>query len=83
MKTRLLLIIGIIVIITIPISTVLWTEYGMVCNNAVVEHLKKYSNVFEDSTTYDTYEINAIGLPFGVHGLNVKECVESILENKN
>jgi len=83
MKTRLLIIVGIIPILTIPIGSMLWQDYGMVCNNAVVEHLDKYSNVFEDSTTYDTYGINEIGLPFGVHGWNIKECVDFTFEQRN
>ena len=76
------MIIGIIAIITIPISAVLWTEYGMVCNNAVVEHLQKYSNVFDDSITYDTYGIEEIGYPFGVHSYNIKQCIDFVLENR-
>ncbi len=82
MKSRLLIIIGLIAILTISIGAVLWPEYGMVCNNAVVQHLQKYSNVFGDDITYDTYGIEEIGYPFGVHGLNVKECVDSILEKR-
>ncbi len=80
MKTRLLLIIGIISIIVVSIFTVMWPEYGMVCNNAVVEHLQKYSNLFDENTTHQTYGILEIGYPFGVYSWNVKECVDFVLE---
>lgn len=82
MKSRLLIIIivGMIVIITISIGAVMWPEYGMVCNNAVVEHLQKYSNLFDDGTTHETYGIIEIGFPFGVHPENVKECMDSVLK---
>lgn len=60
----------------------LWQDYGMVCNNAVVEHLDKYSNVFESSVTYNNYSLESIGFPFGVHGLNLKECVDFTIEQR-
>ena len=82
MKTRLLIIIGILSIIVISIFAVMWPEYGMVCNKAVVEHLQKYSNVFDDGITYDTYGIEEIGLPFGVHPGNLRECVDFVLEKR-
>ena len=82
MKTRFLMIAGISSMLLIPIGYVMWTEYGMVCNNAVADHLQKYSNLFDEDTTYETYGINAIGLPFGVHPGNVKECVDFILEKR-
>jgi hypothetical protein len=82
MKTRLLIIVGIITMITIPISTELWTEYGMVCNNAVVKHLQKYSNAFEDSISHYNYFINEVGYEFGVHPGNIKECVDFTFEQR-
>ncbi|MCH9657443.1 hypothetical protein K0U27_01895 [archaeon] len=82
MKTRFLIIIGIFSIIMLFIFAVMWPKYGMVCNNAVVEHLQKYSNVFDDDITYDTYGIEGIGFPFGVHEWNVKECVDFTLEKR-
>jgi len=83
LKTRLLIIIGISSIIAISIFVVAWPEYGMVCNNAVVVHLQKYSNLFDENTTKETYGILEIGYPFGVHPGNVKECVDSVLEKRS
>ena len=80
MKTRLLIIIGILSIIMISIFAVMWPEYGMVCNHAVVKHLQKYSNLFDENTTRQTYGIAEIGYPFGVHSWNVNECVDFVLE---
>ena len=82
MKNRLLITIGLITILIILMGVVLWPEYGMVCNNAVVEHLQKYSNVFDESIVYDTYGIEDIGLPFGVHSVNLQECVNLVLEKR-
>ena len=82
MKIRLCIIIGLIVIIMISIGIVLWSEYGMVCNNAVVAHLQKHSNLFWDEVTYDTYGIEDIGYPFGVHSWNVQECVNFTFEKR-
>ena len=82
MKTRLLIIIGISLLFVISTSIVLWTEYGMVCNNAVVAHLQKYSNLFDENTTKETYVILEIGYPFGVHSWNVKQCVDHVLEQR-
>ena len=59
----------------------LWLEYGIVCNDHVVEHLRKYSNLFDGNTTKETFAIHAIGYPFGVHELNVKECVDYVFAN--
>lgn len=69
-------------IFVISISAVLWLEYGMVCNNAVVAHLQEYSNLFDENTTKDTYGILEVGYPFGVHSWNVKECVDYVLEQR-
>jgi hypothetical protein len=82
MKTKLLIIIGISSLFVISTSVVLWPEYGMVCNNAVTTHLQKYSNLFDENTTKETYGIEEIGLPFGVHPGNMKECVDSVLEKR-
>ncbi|WP_016940284.1 hypothetical protein [Candidatus Nitrosopumilus sediminis] len=54
MKTRLLGIVGISTLFVISTSVVLWSEYGMVCNNAVVAHLQEYSNLFDENTTKET-----------------------------
>ncbi len=69
-------------VFTIPIFAFMWTEYGTVCNEHVVEHLKKYSNLFDKNTTKETYGILEIGYSFGVHGGNIKECVDYVLEQK-
>lgn len=82
MKTRLLIIIGISLLFVISTSVVIWPEYGMVCNNAVVAHLQKYSNLFDEDTTQETLAIEDIGYPFGVHSWNVKQCVDHVLEQR-
>lgn len=82
MKTNLLIIIVISSLFVISIGIVLWPEYGIVCNNAVDTHLQRYSNLFDENTTHETYVIEAIGLPFGVHPGNVKECVDDVLEQR-
>ena len=82
MKTRFLITIGIFSVITVSIFAVMWSEYGMVCNNAVSAHLQENSNLFWDEVTYDTYVIESIGFPFGVHSWNVQECVNFTLEER-
>lgn len=71
---------GLITMLTISIGVVMWLEYGMVCNNAVVNHLHKYSNLFSEGITHDTYVIFHIGVPFGVHSGNLQECVNFTIE---
>lgn len=66
----------------VSISAVIWEEYGMVCNNAVIGHLQKYSNLFDENTPSQTYIMLDIGYPFGVHSWNVKECVDFVLEKR-
>lgn len=85
MKTRLLMIIIVSTIVSIPVilvSAFTWIEYGMVCNNTVVKHLQKHSNLFDENTTKETFGGLDIGYPFGVHGGNVKECVDYVLEQR-
>ena len=60
----------------------MWIEYGIVCNDHVVEHLQRYSNLFDENTTRDTFGMNEIGYPFGVHGGNIQECVDYVFENR-
>ena len=69
-------------LVVISMGNVMWIEYGMVCNNAVAKHLQKYSNLFDENTTRDTYGILEIGLSFGVHPGNVKECVDFVFEQQ-
>ncbi len=78
----LLAIIGISLLFVISTSVVLWPEYGMVCNNAVTKHLQKHSNLFDENTTHETYAIQDIGFPFGVHSWNVQECVNYTFEQR-
>ena len=82
MKTIFLIIVGIIAFLTFPLSNVVWTEYGMVCNNAVKDHLGKYSNAFDDSVSHYNYFINEVGYEFGVHPGNIKECVDFTFEQR-
>ena len=81
-NTKLLAVLGISATIIISIFAVMWQEYGMVCNNAVTKHLQKYSNLFWDEVTYETYAIENIGFPFGVHSWNVQECVNFTFEER-
>jgi len=81
MKTRLLIIIGIITLVAISSGVVMWLEYGVVCNKAVLDHLQKYSNLFDEN--FDgKFAILDIGYPFGVHDLNIQECVQHVLEKR-
>ena len=83
MKTRVLVIIAVSSALVIPIGYFLWIEYGMVCNNAVRQHLEKYSNLFDENTTFETYAVHEVGTPFGVHSWNMQECVNHILEKRS
>ena len=60
----------------------LWIEYGIVCNNHVVDQLRKYSNLFDGNTTRETFGMLDIGYPFGVHGGNIQESVDYVFENR-
>ena len=82
MKTKLLIVLGMSLIFTIYIGSIIWVEYVMVCSNTAVTHLQKYSNLFDENTTKETYGILEIGYPFGVHGGNIKECVDFVLEQR-
>lgn len=66
------------VVITALASAVLWIQYGAVCNPAVVDHLHKYSNLFDEGFDGE-FVINDIGLPFGVTELGIRECVNRIV----
>ena len=82
MKIKLLGIIGITAIILISVFLLMWPEYGMTCNNAVVAHLQKYSNLFSENVSFDTFAMEEVGYPFGVHSLNIQECVNFVFENQ-
>ena len=79
MKVKLLVLV-IIGIIVVSVGIVSWTTYGIACSKPVLEHLEKYSNVFDDDA--DEYIIAAIGLPFGVSQENLDSCAQQILEQK-
>lgn len=70
------------IVFSILVFVSLWIEYGTVCNDHVVEHLQKYSNLFDGNTTRETFGMNEIGYPFGVHGGNIQECVDYVFENR-
>lgn len=79
---RLFMIIAIAIIASSVGAFMMWAEYGLVCNKSVTDHLQKHSNLFDD--TFDgTFAINAEGFPFGVHGINIQECVNHVLEKRN
>ena len=81
MKKILKIIIPCIVFL-ILVFVSLWIEYGIVCNDHVVDHLQKYSNLFDGNTTRETFGMLDIGYPFGVHGGNIQECVDYAFENR-
>ena len=83
MKTRYKIGIIVCVVSLIPVFVFIFTEYLKICNDAVVHHLKKYSNLFDENTARETYAINDIGFPFGVHSWNVKECVDFVLDSRS
>ncbi|MCA9827958.1 MAG: hypothetical protein KC444_06155 [Nitrosopumilus sp.] len=60
----------------------MWIEYGTVCNDHVIDHLQRYSNLFVENTTRGTFGMNEIGYPFGVHGGNIQDCVDYVFENR-
>lgn len=68
-------------VFAIPISISMWVEYGVVCNDNVVDHLQKHSNLFDDDYEGE-FAMNDIGYPFGVHELNIQECVDYVLEQR-
>lgn len=70
------------IVFLILVFTSLWIEYGIVCNDHVIDHLRKYSNLFDGNTTRETFGMLEIGYPFGVHGGNIKECVDFVLEQR-
>ena len=82
MQSKFLIMIAASSILLIPFGYFLWTEYVMMCNNAVTEHLRKYSNLFDENTIHETFGINDIGFPFGVHSWNIQECVDHTLKKR-
>jgi len=81
MKTRLLIIITIAIIAFSAVISMMWMEYGSVCNKSVMNHLQKYSNLYDED--FDgTFSIEWISLPFGVNESNIQECVNHVLEKR-
>ena len=81
MKTRVLIIIGITIIVFSAGVSVIWVEYGSVCNRSVTDHLQKYSNLFDENFD-ESFSMESIGLPFGVNESSIQECVNHILEKR-
>ena len=81
MKIRLLIIITIAIIASSAGVTIIWTEYGSVCNKPVTDHLQKYSNLFDED--FDgIFSMEWISLPFGVNESSIQECVNHVLEKR-
>ena len=55
----------------------------MGCSDAMVIHLKRYSNAFSENWTGDGIAIEAIGLPWGVDQYALDECMQKISEIRN
>lgn len=67
-------------VIVILVSIVTWMEHGTVCNPAVVDHLHKYSNLFDEDFDGE-FVILDIGLPFGVTETGIQECVNRVVNS--
>ena len=81
MKTSVLIIVVIAIIASSAGASITWMEYGTVCNKPVTDHLQKRSNLFDEN--FDgAFAMKDIGFPFGVHELNIQECVNHILEKR-
>lgn len=65
MKTRVLAIVVIAIIASSAGASIVWMEYGSVCNKPVTDHLQKYSNLFDENSD-GIFLMEPIGLPFGV-----------------
>ena len=83
MNSKIFIFIAIAIIASSAGGSMMWMEYGSVCNNAVVEHLQKYSNLFDENIIHETYAIQDIRFPFGVHPWNIQECVDYIFEKRS
>lgn len=53
------------------------------CSDAMVIHLKKYSNAFDEKWNGKSVAIEDIGLPWGVHQYALDECMQNISELRN
>lgn len=82
MKTGVLIIVVIAIIMSSTGVSIIWMEYGSVCNKPVTEHLQKYSNLFDEN--FDgAFSMESIGLPFGVNESSIQECVNHMIEKRN
>lgn len=82
MKPRVLTIAVIAIIVFSAGASVIWMEYGTVCNKPVTDHLQEYSNLFDED--FDgTFSMESIGLPFGVTEYSIQECVNHTIEKRN
>ncbi|MGY5147901.1 MAG: hypothetical protein ACW9W4_07880 [Candidatus Nitrosopumilus sp. bin_7KS] len=79
------------IVFLILVFVSLWIEYGVVCNDHVIDHLRKYSNLFDENTTRETFGMLERGdpsgmlergYPFVVHGGNIQECVDYVFESR-
>ena len=50
------------------------------CTDAMVDHLKKYSNAFDEKWHGEGVAIEDIGLPWGVHKYALDQCMQNISE---
>ena len=81
MKTKLLIVIVIAIVASSAGVSIIWMEYGSVCNKPVTDHLQKHSNLFDENFDGE-FAMEDIGFPFGVHELNIQECVNHMLEKR-
>jgi hypothetical protein len=50
------------------------------CTDAMVDHLEKYSNAFDEKWNGEGVAIEDIGLPWGVHQYALDQCMQNISE---
>ena len=81
MKAKFLIVVITTIIVISASVSVIWMEYGAVCNKPVTDHLKKYSNLF-DGDFDGKFSMESIGLPFGVTEHSIQECVNQTLEKR-
>ena len=81
MNPRVLIIAVIAIIASSVGASIIWMEYGSVCNKPVTDHLQKYSNLFDENSD-GVFSMESIGLPFGVNESSIQECVNHVLEKR-
>ncbi len=81
MNSKIFIIIAIAIIASSAGGSMMWMEYGSVCNKSVTDHLQKYSNLLDEN--FDgILAIEGISLPFGVNESSIQECVNHVLEKR-